>query len=149
MVHFQDFVAFPGTFDSKAQGKEVAEIPLQQAVAEYKRPGIEQVGVLPALALQREGLAATVSDMADAAAVPAAGRRFAGTIAQQHQRQVAVGEDAEGDGALQRPGGGTVALEGEGGLPAAESGGLLQRGAVHEVQAIIAADGKTGLPGQL
>ncbi len=105
------------------------------------------MSVLAVLALQREILAPAVGDMIDAAAVPAARGGFSGAIAQQHQRQAAVGDDADGDGTIDIPGDIALALEGKGDLIAAQRRGLLRRRGIDDIEPIIPGDPQSGLPG--
>lgn len=105
------------------------------------------MGVLAVLALQREIFSPAVGDVIDAAAVPAARGGFAGTVAQQHKRQAAVGDDADGDGAMDIPGGIALALEGKGDLIAAQRRGLLRRRGIDDIEPVIPDNPQPGLPG--
>ena len=104
------------------------------------------MGVLPLSALQREILPTAVGNVVDAAAVPAADGGFAGAVAQQHKRQVPIGNDAEGNGTFDVSGDGTLTLKGEGKLRAAKVGCLPRGGGVDDIQPVIAGDGKPCLP---
>ena len=97
--------------------------------------------------MQREIFSPAVGDVIDAAAVPAARSGFAGTVAQQHKRQAAVGDDTDGDGAMDIPGGIALALEGKGDLIAAQRRGLLRRRGIDDIEPVIPDDSQPGLPG--